>query len=496
MSKFTVLTSTNRNLNKEFRIGPEGEIVKSPNAILTTGWAETRSADTPADLNDLIDSLAFNQALALGVLKVGTKSPIGTKASGAPVTRSKDHFEFADGPGWLLWDFDAGTMPPEVAARVDDLGGPLNALFDIWREARDAAYLIRASSSDGIRYPDGAAISSQGLHGFFRIENAQDSSEILSTLQQRAWPAGLAWYTSSKSGSLLERSIVDASVGSPERLVFEAPPTLLGGVTRDPRDPIINEGTVAALGAPVRMQTATDQAEAAKALAREAIKPVQAIKRAEFIEATAQRNAKRAGVAIDKARAAVVRMLDGGVLDDDHMLELRSGEFIRVGDMLDAVPKYHGQSICDPIEGSSYGEGRAKILLEQRNIERWDEPCIISLAHGVKTKWIFTRYQFLNDGTGMFAPISEPDESSTAPTRSFALTDPVQRETDRLEAAKTASKDLKAWIDNWCETAAKSVRACAAVKAGYTEIDEELDPNARARAMRKVRNTVKAEMGL
>ena len=67
---------------------------------------------------------------------------------------------------------------------------------------------------------------SNGLHGYIIAQDGADAVRFLKTLHARCWLHGLGWLVVSSSGQLLERSIVDRTVGAAERLVFEGPPVL------------------------------------------------------------------------------------------------------------------------------------------------------------------------------------------------------------------------------------------------------------------------------
>ena len=54
--------------------------------------------------------------------------------------------------------------------------------------------------------------------------------------------ADLAWYIVGKSGSLLERSIIDRTVCAAERLVFEASPDLDPPLAQEKREATIHDG--------------------------------------------------------------------------------------------------------------------------------------------------------------------------------------------------------------------------------------------------------------
>jgi hypothetical protein len=395
MTRISVFTSDKDPLTKRFEI-LDGAIDKKPIANFYSGTAETRAAATPAELLALLEGMTPQQAVSVGVLKVGTKARITTanvaRKGGSAVARTLEYFHFAEGPGWMLWDYDNGTMPPEVSARVEARGGPLAALFSIWPEAMAASYLIRPSSSGDVSAPGVPETQSDGLHGFFLIEDVRRSSEALEVLQARAWAVGLAWCALSKSGAVLIRSIVDVSVGSPERLIFEAPPILIHPVIRTPKPAILSDGVV-----PVPVPSIDDAteaaAEAAEAEARRAIKPQATRVEAEFIEDRAQATAKKTGKPIAEARQMVRQMLKGGVLSDDHLLQMRDGSLARVGGLLDAPDRFDRMSLPDPIEGLSYGPDKATLLLRADPRRPDMPPRLVSHAHGVTTVYRFQRYE-------------------------------------------------------------------------------------------------------
>jgi hypothetical protein len=66
------------------------------------------------------------------------------------------------------------------------------------------------------------------------INDGTKAEALLKALHQRAWLNGLGWFRIGEAGQFLERSIIDTSVGGPERLIFEANPELGPGGTRFP----------------------------------------------------------------------------------------------------------------------------------------------------------------------------------------------------------------------------------------------------------------------
>jgi len=69
-------------------------------------------------------------------------------------------------------------------------------------------------------------LENNGFHLFVRLKQAQSAPEALQALHARCWDSGYGYHMISKSGQLLDRSIIDVTVGSPERLIFTSEPIL------------------------------------------------------------------------------------------------------------------------------------------------------------------------------------------------------------------------------------------------------------------------------
>jgi hypothetical protein len=470
--RITVFTSDKAPLTKRFTLR-DGAIHKETHATLYAGMAETIEAPTARALSEILDGLQPGQAIATGQLKHAPQARIATrnKMHGAEVARSLDHFEFATGAGWLLWDYDAKTMPPEVAARVADLGGPIAALFHIWPEAQAGAYLIRPSSSDGIFVPGLPPTQSAGLHGFFLVSDVARSADILKTLEARAWIEGLAWIALSKSGATLARSIVDTAVGSPERLIFEAPPILTAPLTRIKRAPIVKDD-----GQPLEAPDSPLEAAAeAQRIARALIAPEAQKQEAAFVEARARIEAKKTGKSLRIARQSIRRMMTGGILTDDHLLQLASGQWARAGELLDS-PKNHRLSLPDPIEGLDYGRDKATLFLTPRAGFPDEKPRLISHAHGQRTVYTFARYETPPRGK---APLIEPYHPATTGDRDATIT--------KHPEVVTA----------WADRSIRTMQAAKHVARGYAEIDqpdpEDPERDDKLKAIKRTQHAIRKQ---
>ncbi|WP_370159000.1 hypothetical protein [Limimaricola soesokkakensis] len=370
----------------------DGQLHKTALAALSRGTAETIPVETAAELARLLDGLGSHHAISTGILRDRFCARIGTRSClrEGEVSRSLEHFQFLAAPGWLLWDYDAKSMPEAVATRMRELGGPFEALCHLWPEVRNAARVIRPSSSDGLSAP-GLSPVEGGLHGYILVQDVSRSRDILDILHQRAWAEGLGWMTLSASGAALERSIIDVAVGSPERLIFEAPPVLVHPVTRTPRPTLIEEGH--ALPAPLLTEETRERARAAQASARHKIRPTAEARRASYVEARVADQARRLGISATASRQHVTRLLQTQILADDVLLDLPDGSTKRVGDVLDALAQYDRMAIPDPIEGLGYGPDKATLLLTPRPGHPGDTPCLVSHAHGYRQVYRFARYE-------------------------------------------------------------------------------------------------------
>lgn len=390
--KVTLFTSDHAPLAKRFALR-ESEINKTSLASLSRGTAQTIAVPTAAALNQLLDGLTSRQAISTGHLRKGMVAQIGPQArlQSGEISRSLTHFHFAEHQaGWLLWDYDSKSMPAHVTGRIADLGGPLEAFFHLWPEARRAAHVVRPSSSDGVGLPCAAPVRSSGLHGYFLISDLARSRQILTDLQCRAWSEGLAWCTLSASGSVLIRSIVDVAVASPERLIFEAPPIVLPPLVRRPAPTIVHNGI--AVAPPVITDTERRKAARREDETRRLIKPEAKQAETAWVERQVQQEAERHGTSREAARKTVGQRLRKRILDDDMMLDLADGGQITTATLLDNPKRFDRLSIPDPIEGKSYGPDKATLFLTPRSDRPDDEPCIVSHAHGIRTVYRFARH--------------------------------------------------------------------------------------------------------
>ena len=393
-TEITVLTKSGGPLTKRISLGADGAIKSDGSAcVMASGEARRMPIANAEQLAALIGGLAPNQAITLGRLRPGlvdvvqivTKSRLNGGTAPNVIARTADNIVFETSePAWALLDYDRKGMPPDVMAKIERRGGFWGAIVDVVPALAKVARVERASTSAGLNRSDTGEQfpGSGGQHVYPAVRDGADIGRFLKTLHDRCWLAGLGWYMVGASGHLLERSIIDRMVGTPERIVFEGDPVLKLPIAQDreARRPIAVDGNILDTmeACPPLTETENAQltqikAEAAHKLAGEASKA-----RAGFIAKQAKRLAERAGVSVQDAERTIEFQSEGVLLPDIELPfddKTLTGRTVR--DVLCDPDRFVGETLADPVEGISYGRCKAKIM-RRADGTLW----IHSFAHG------------------------------------------------------------------------------------------------------------------
>ena len=238
--EITVFDKDSGPLSKRISLKPDGTLKKDALGTMARGRACRMSFTKLEAFAECVGALSPNQAIALGAMRQGLPDDVEITSEAKLkrlngvvrpdlIARVGRNFIFQkDQPAVALIDYNSKGMPPDVRARLDAAGGFWSALISVMPVLNDTARVVRRSTSAGIYRADtGAQLpESDGQHVFVLAQDGQDIERFLQTLHARCWLAGFGWYMISASGALLERSIVDRTVGKPERLVFEGAPML------------------------------------------------------------------------------------------------------------------------------------------------------------------------------------------------------------------------------------------------------------------------------
>jgi hypothetical protein len=377
-------------LTKKISLSADGSLIKDGGECkMLTGLAFRTPIANVHMLAAKIEKLKPYQAFSLGTLREGLPDKVQVvtkrKFDGQPntIARTKDNLVYRENcPALVLLDYDRGEIPQGVADRLEDFWG---ALTKVLPALRHAEHLIRPSTSAGLLRSDtGERLAdSGGVHCYIVARDGADAVRFLRTLFDRCWLDGLGWIKLSKDGKMLERSIIDCLVASPERLVFEADPILVKPIERDDesRRPIVHDGGIldTVVACPPLMPAEQQKVDELKAEAKRQIKPQADKKRAAYIEKNAQELVECTGM----SKEAAVRQIKSrceGVLTSDTVLEFVDRELkgCTVADVLADPERFDGCVLADPIEGLSYGSTTAMVMRRRSDGHPW----IKSFAHG------------------------------------------------------------------------------------------------------------------
>jgi hypothetical protein len=306
-----------------------------------------------------INSMASNAAIAIGVAKgkdpgdsysIVTKEAMKKPHLADAITRSLDYFEFPNGAGLLLVDWDIKSAPIDIRNRIASMG--IDAvLADICPEIGTCGRIYRESTSSGLSQNGHVYPGSGGAHGYIGVTDATDIPRATKVLAQRAWLKGYCWIWVGGAGQMLERGPIDVAVASPERLVFEGKAIIVPPLRQGPREARVVDGglldTRAAL--PDLNPDEARRVDELIAAAKKAAEPEAARVKAAWIEKRVKEFVDK-GVNELKAREIVKRQLENRVLTPGNELYFDEHGWVSVADVLQDTAKFEGCTCADPDE--------------------------------------------------------------------------------------------------------------------------------------------------
>lgn len=218
---FTCVTNTDGLLTKTIQPDGKGGIIKTPAAHLTQGVTEKVKMPFQ-ELGQYFRTLKANQAICHGVCSYDRADVVAVsrfKEQPKTVARTKEYFCYPEGSGLGMFDHD--PKPGQKAMASDEFK---KIIARIWPDFRQLPTIWTPSTSSCIYDMDGEPLNGKGSgwHMYFPFYPANKLPEFASWLFKKCWLAGHGYIFVSRSGALLERTIFDAAVFSPERLDFVA----------------------------------------------------------------------------------------------------------------------------------------------------------------------------------------------------------------------------------------------------------------------------------
>lgn len=387
MSAFlTVATSTEpARLTKLWHV-LDGKPTKVHAGNMMAGQVNRLPVPTPAELVAVLEQLEANQALIFGLPAAAQSAVVSSaklpSAEPGTIARTKEAFSWNAGPGWLLLDGDPAPGQ-EPLTREQWLA----LLFEVFPGMKGAPMVWGVSSSSCIHNAEtGEQVTGiRGQRLYVLVADARDIPRAGQAMFERLWLAGHGYFLVSRSGSLLSRSVIDASVWQTNRLDFAAPPVCKAPLeARRPAPEALNDGA-----------EPLDTAQAIPSLSKDEGATLAAIMAAErgcddlLAEVNhaqevwlSERVAALKELPEDKREAAEERLRDAVQkkrLFGDFELLHSSGKAVTVGQVLDDPDRWHGERFHDPLE-PEYSNSDRRIAYA--NLKSGGPPFIYSHAHG------------------------------------------------------------------------------------------------------------------
>lgn len=362
---------------------------KSTSANITSGTVERRIVRGLGEFAELLVGLNTSQALVYGVApraSMRLMTNTAWHAAGCPddaVARTRKGFSWnARQPSVLMLDVDApsdGSDPLDRDALVAAIRAACPGLADArmlhWPSS--SSFIVDAESGEEI----------SGLRGqrlYLLVLDAADIERAGAALAARLWHAGHGRIEVSKSGALLERTLVDTSVWQPERIDFASGAHCAAPLEQRRGDPVLIDGGAEWIDTRIALPDLTTaeraQVDARKRAAKAAVRGESEAAKDAWIEDRVRDSLTRnPSVEPDVARAQARRAIEGGVLGGDFVLNVE-GEQVTVLEVLDHPERYHRKRTLDPIEPGYDGGREVGMLLLHDG-----RPRLRSFAHGGAT---------------------------------------------------------------------------------------------------------------
>lgn len=231
---FTEVTNQNGLMTKNIKPDGIGGIVKKPASNLTQGVTVRRSMPF-VEFTRYLPTLNTTQAIIHGVTKFEKATLVSEKHfkdQPTTVTRSKKFFSYPK-ESYGLGLFDHDPKPGQKLLKVDEF---IAILSDVWPEFKYLPKIYTPSTSSCIYDNSGNQLTGEnnGYHLYFPFKPAEKLPALAEWLFKMLWLAEHGYIFITKAGTLLERTIFDKCVFSPERIDFVTGANCIGCVQKLP----------------------------------------------------------------------------------------------------------------------------------------------------------------------------------------------------------------------------------------------------------------------
>lgn len=224
-----------------------GNLCKKPGGAMTKGRCRTVCVPWPWGFEELLPTLGPEHALMYGVASEPDVALLSEKRwrrlrdKTGKCTRTQLHIAWMAAMGVLMLDYD-----PEPGAPVLDRETLWAMLVEAVPALAGVGYVWWTSSSSHITNSE-TGEDLTGLRGqrfWIAVNDARGIPGAGAALMDRLWLAGHGYIKVSKSGAMLERTLVDGAVWQPERLDFAGGASCGRGLRQERGKPVVVEGDV------------------------------------------------------------------------------------------------------------------------------------------------------------------------------------------------------------------------------------------------------------
>lgn len=392
MGKLTQITSIYpQRMSKEYKL-VDGVLQKSTSANLASGQYKILDIDGLEAMAALLTRLETNQVLVFGLPPADeglltTKDRIKQTMDPSIIARSNDYLTFSPAPSWMFLDYD--PHGPR-AYGMEELRSLLeHAIPDLFRAG---AVMFPSASSNITDTTTGKDLTgNRGIHVYIPVATGKDISRASNAIQDRLWLNGYGYIEISKSGSLLERTLLDPSVAQDAKIDFAAGAVCHAPLKQCRPDPWIIEPTSkdAVLDTAKYIKQVRDkrQLEQVKQDAKEALRAQSLEIRENHARARALKEARdEVGndtpnpEIIDRCYNRIMRAIEGKPLSPSFIIYVQFGSDMvptTISTILADPSRYDGLLCLDPIEPDYEGN---KVV--GKIFFRGDKSFVSSFAHG------------------------------------------------------------------------------------------------------------------
>ena len=390
-NKFSITLFTgneNDRLTKKHTIGEDGEVKKESSPLFSSGSAKTLELENLDELASTIDGLKTNQCIATGVFdipecRIVIKDRLDEDGVANGVRARSKKFMKQPSLGIILLDYDPNKYMTndQICHSVNDVINKIKLVAPVFKKV---GYIGRESASSGIYKTGGSPKKyNKGFHIYMLVKDIP-LTDIKEYLEVKLWNEGYGYIDFARSGAMLPRTIIDLSVFSPERVIYEAHPVLGEGVSMVPKQWVKKSGEV--------LSGALTLSDSEKLQFREAIRAAKndpkkienaKAKETQFNDDQVLKCMEVNNISKEEAQQIVsgfqLNTEGGTLLPVDFVIDLGSKK-ITVKELLNSGSDYNELIIPDPIEGVDYGYNKA-IFYYNNGLN----PIIRSFAHGGQT---------------------------------------------------------------------------------------------------------------